>query len=142
MSDPNLDVSELATQLRLVCMRISRRVRFESVSSLAPHQFSVLVRLAEAQRTPRELADIEKVSAPSMTRTVNGLAERGLVDRTPDPHDGRCVIVSLTDAGRALLVETRAARDGWMVSRVGELTAYEQGVLAEATEILRKVAQQ
>lgn len=49
----------LASQLRLACMRISRRIRFESASAVAPHQFSVLVRLDEQPRTPRELANIE-----------------------------------------------------------------------------------
>ena len=55
-------IAELATEIRLACMRISRRVRFESGSSLAPHQFSVLRAARRAPRTPRELADIEKVS--------------------------------------------------------------------------------
>ena len=62
-------LAHLANDLRLACMRISRRVRFESTDAVAPHQFSVLSRLAEEPRTPRELAGIEKVSAPSMTRT-------------------------------------------------------------------------
>ncbi len=134
------EVAELATQLRLACMRVSRRVRFESVDAVAPHQFSVLVRLAEAPRTPRELADIEKVSPPSMTRTVNGLAEQGLVTRAPDPDDGRCVIVSLTPDGREALDETRAARDAWMTSRVAELTPAEQDLLRQATLLLHRVA--
>src|SRR6476659_2153270 len=96
-------VSRLAGELRLACMRISRRVRFESTDAVAPHQFSVLARLAEEPRTPRELAGIEKVSAPSMTRTVAGLVERGLVSRQDDPPDGRQVILSLTPASEILL---------------------------------------
>ena len=43
----------LADELRLACMRISRRVRFESTDAVAPHQFSVLCRLEEAPRTPQ-----------------------------------------------------------------------------------------
>src|SRR6478672_3271849 len=89
-------VSRLASELRLACMRISRRVRFESSDAVAPHQFGVLAQLEQSPRTPRELADRERVSAPSMTRTVNGLVDRGLVARTADPTDGRQVIVSLT----------------------------------------------
>src|SRR6476469_9682225 len=85
----------LAGELRLACMRISRRVRFESTDVVAPHQFSVLARLEETPRTPRELADIERVSAPSMSRTVAALVERGLVLRADDPTDGRQVILSL-----------------------------------------------
>ena len=105
-------VSALSEDLRLACMRISRRVRFESTDDIAPHQFSVLARLEDGPLTPRALADIEKVSAPSMTRTVRCLVDDGLVERHDDPEDGRRVLVELT----------------------------EQATLAEATEILRRIA--
>jgi DNA-binding MarR family transcriptional regulator len=121
-------------------MRISRRVRFESTDAVAPHQFSVLARLAEAPRTPRELAGIEKVSAPSMTRTVAGLVERGLVSRQDDPTDGRQVILSLTPAGQTLLKDTRRRRDQWMATRLQSLSVEERETLARASEILLRVA--
>jgi DNA-binding MarR family transcriptional regulator len=130
----------LANDLRLACMRISRRVRFESTDAVAPHQFSVLARLAEAPRTPRELAGIEKVSAPSMTRTVAGLVERGLVSRQDDPTDGRQVILSLTPAGQTLLKDTRRRRDQWMATRLQSLSVEERETLARASEILLRVA--
>jgi DNA-binding MarR family transcriptional regulator len=133
-------VSSLASELRLACMRISRRVRFESSDAVAPHQFGVLAQLNESPRTPRELADHEKVSPPSMTRTVHGLVARGLVERTDDPTDGRQVIVSLTPEGRRLLKEIRRRRDAWMSVRVSRLSREEQDVLREAAEILSRVA--
>ena len=49
-------VSRVAGDLRLACMRISRRVRFESADSIAPHQFSVLARLEDQPLTPGEPA--------------------------------------------------------------------------------------
>ena len=134
------DVIELATELRLACMRISRRVRFESTDTLAPHHFSVLVRLEESVRTPRELATIEKVSAPSMSRTLGCLEEDGLVARTAAPDDGRSVLVSLTDAGRTALSETRELRNEWMSSRLADLSLEEREVLRRASEILARVA--
>lgn len=133
-------VSTLAGELRLACMRISRRVRFESTHVVAPHQFSVLCRLEEAPRTPGELAEIEKVSAPSMTRTVAALVERELVERTDDPADRRQVILSLTPQARTLLKEIRRQRDAWMSVRVGHLTAQEQEILRQASAILTRVA--
>lgn len=133
-------VTALAGELRLACMRISRRVRFESFEAVAPHQFSVLARLDGTPRTPGELAEIERVSAPSMTRTVGGLVERGLVERTDDPADGRQVILSLTPAGAKLLKEIRRERDAWMSVRVGRLGPEEQRVLLEAAAILTRVA--
>jgi DNA-binding MarR family transcriptional regulator len=133
-------VSALAGELRLACMRISRRVRFESAHEVAPHQFSVLCRLEEAPRTPGELAEIERVSAPSMTRTVGALVDRGLVGRTADPADGRQVILALTPEARQLLKAIRKKRDAWMVVRVKNLAPEEQEVLRQASEILSRVA--
>ena len=132
----------LTSDLRMACMRISRRVRFESTSPVAPHQFSVLARLEEAPRTPKELAAFEKVSAPSMTRTVAGLVEVGLVARADDPADGRQVILSLTPEGARTLKDIRRRRDEWMASRIKGLSAEEREVLARASEILLRVAGQ
>lgn len=133
-------VATLAGELRLACMRISRRVRFESDDALAPHQFSVLARLEDSPRTPGELAEIERVSAPSMTRTVAGLVERGLVARTDDPADRRQVIVSITREGASLLKEVRRRRDAWMSVRVSHLDREEQEILQRAAAILTRVA--
>jgi DNA-binding MarR family transcriptional regulator len=133
-------LTRMATDLRLACMRISRRIRFESSHDVAPHQFSVLCRLEEAPRTPGELAEVERVAKPSMTRTVGALVDRGLVLRQDDPLDGRSVILSLSEEGRRSVRAIRRKRDAWMASRVARLTPEEQDVLARATEILAKVA--
>jgi len=133
-------LTRMATDLRLACMRISRRIRYESSHDVAPHQFSVLCRLEEAPRTPGELAEIERVAKPSMTRTVGALVDRGLVLRQDDPLDGRSVILSLSEEGRRSVKAIRRKRDAWMASRVARLTPEEQDVLARATEILAKVA--
>ena len=133
-------LTRMATDLRLACMRISRRIRYESSHDVAPHQFSVLCRLEEAPRTPGELAEIERVAKPSMTRTVGALVDRGLVLRQDDPLDGRSVILSLSEEGRRSVKAIRRKRDAWMAIRVARLTTEEQDVLARATEILAKVA--
>ena len=130
----------LTSDLRMACMRISRRVRFESTASVAPHQFSVLARLEEAPRTPKELAASEKVSAPSMTRTVAGLVEGGLVARADDPADGRQVILSLTAEGRRTIRDIRRRRDQWFAARLEKLTDDERVILARATALLERVA--
>jgi DNA-binding MarR family transcriptional regulator len=121
-------------------MRISRRVRFESTQVVAPHQFSVMARLEHSALTPREIAEIERVSPPSMTRTVAALVERGLVTRTDDPLDGRQVFISLTPQGVLLLKETRRRRDAWMATRLKGISADEREVLVKATAILTRVA--
>lgn len=121
-------------------MRISRRIRFESDRELPPHQFSVLARLEDRPRTNSELAEIERVSAPSMKRTTNCLVEMGYVGRADDPQDRRQVILSLTPTGLKALKRIRRQRDEWMLRRFEHLTDEERELLARATEVLTKVA--
>lgn len=135
-------VARLAHDLRIACMRISRRVRFETTSTIAPHQLSVLARLAESSHSSGELAAIERVSAPSMSRTVGAMVELGLVQRDPDSADGRVVRLSLTDAGRQELDVHRARRDAWMTQRLDGLTGDERKLLTRASELLRRVVDQ
>ena len=103
---------------------------------------SVIIRLAESSRTSGELAAIERVSAPSMSRTVGKLVELGLVERASDSEDGRVVRLSLTPAGQRQLDEHRARRDAWMTERLDGLTDEEQDLLARASELLNRVVDQ
>ena len=105
----------------------------------AENRAALLERLAELDEQ-RALADVEKVSAPSMTRTVGCLADDGLVERHDDPQDGRRVLVELTAEGRATLALTRRRRDKWMTERVAELTGDEQATLRAATDLLQRIA--
>lgn len=133
------DLLHLANDLRIACQHVSRRVRFESTSEVAPHQISVLIGLRDRARTPGELAEIEKVSAPSLTRTVNCLVERGLIARDNHPSDGRAKVLTLTDEGRAVLERTARARDDWMVRHLEGLTVQERVLLRQATDLLTRV---
>ncbi len=132
----------LASDVRLACQHVSRRVRYDNCHEIPPHQFSVLAKLAQGPTTPGELAKIEEVSAPSMTRTVNGLVEQGLVARSADPDDGRRQHLELTDAGHEMVRRTRASRDDWMVQRLQHLSPDDLATLRAATDILQRVIHQ
>ena len=134
------DLITMANDIRLACMRISRRVRFESDRELPPHQFSVLARLEDAPHTNSELADIERVSAPSMKRTTGCLVDKGYISRADDPLDGRQVILSLTPEGRKAVRRIRRHRDEWMLDRFANLTEGEVALLQQASAVLAKVA--
>ena len=114
-------------------------MRFEANPELAPHHAGVLFKLLDGSRTPSELADLERVAAPSMTRTVNCLVERGLVSLSGNPNDGRSKLVSLTDAGQDALEQTVRARDDWMMQRLAGLSKADQEILRAATEVLNRV---
>lgn len=136
-------IARLGHDLRIACMRVSRRVRFETTTGvIAPHQLSVIIRLAESSRTSGELAAIERVSAPSMSRTVGKLVDLGLVERAPDSDDGRVVRLSLTPAGRQQLEEHRARRDAWMTGLLDGLTEEERDLLDRASQLLNRVVDQ
>lgn len=132
--------THLATDLRLACLRIARRNRFESVAEVAPHQFAALSRIGCGPTTVGELAEWERVSAPTMSRTIGALAEAGWIERSGDPDDGRRVILTITDAGSGLLADTRRARDEWMASRLEVLTAEETARLEAALPLLERIA--
>jgi DNA-binding MarR family transcriptional regulator len=123
-------------------MRTSRRLRAEkSDADLSDSQYAVLAVLErDGAKTPRELAAFERVQPPSMTRTLAGLVERGLVTRTEHPEDGRQVLVAVTEAGRAVVRETRRRRDAWLARRLAELDPAERATLAAATRMLRRIA--
>lgn len=135
------DLATLANDLRLACQRIARRIRFEGTTDVAPHQFSVLSALANCESmTPTALAEQERVSTPSMTRTLNGLVETGLVRRDPHPVDRRQVLVSLTPAGREVVTRTMHARDNWMMSRLAGLPAHRRKEARRAADLLLELA--
>ena len=76
-----------------------------------------------------------------MAQTVGELEADGLVERRPDPDDGRRALVELTAAGRETLEADRRRRVGWLVSAIEELPKEDQEVLARATSILGRLAE-
>lgn len=130
--------AELAHDLRVACMRVARRVRYEA-SGLAPHLMTTLAGVEHGPRTATDLAADEQVAAASMSRTVAELEQRGLIARAADDADRRTRPISITEAGARELAANRAQRDGWMLQRLGECTAEERRVLAEAAAILERM---
>jgi DNA-binding MarR family transcriptional regulator len=134
--------SALAGDLRIAIGRASRRIRAErGAAGLTDPQFTVLAWLTkDGPMSPGQLAERERIQPPSMTRTVNGLAELGLVAKAEHPTDGRQIVVSLTDAGVAEVRETRRRRDAWLAGRLATLTPDERTLLVDAAELLRRIA--
>lgn len=132
----------LATELRDGIIRLNRRLRqVRPLGELTQSQISALTSLELAGAlTPRELAEAERVQPPTMTKIVAKLEDRGLVQRTPHPTDGRQVILAATELGRAVFAEHRRARDAWLTRRLAALTPEERDTLHVAAEILNRVA--
>jgi DNA-binding MarR family transcriptional regulator len=132
----------LASALASSIVRLSRRLRTERHSDLTPNQLSALGTMrSQGALTLSALAAHEKVQPPSMNRTVNGLAERGLIRREPHPTDGRQVLLTISQTGDRILDAERRRRDAWLDQRLRELSAEDRAVLRDATVILERLAQ-
>lgn len=136
----NLISDVLPSQLRLAVMRLARRLRQEAGGDVTLSQLSALATVA--RRGPvslKELADVERISPPSMTRISTGLEERGLVVRTVDAADRRVARLAITESGRRLLEETRSRRDAYLAERLQALPAAELEALTHALPILERL---
>jgi DNA-binding MarR family transcriptional regulator len=133
--------SALASALRLSVVRLNRRLRAQRADqTVTLTQLAALSTLkAHGPLTPGELAAYEKVQPPSMTRVLAALEERGLVDRSPHPSDGRQALVELTEAGRSLLDQEVRMREAWLSRRLAELTDEERAVLTAASELIDRL---
>lgn len=134
----------LAAELRLGVMRLRRRLANERhpANDLSLGQMAVLgLLLRRGDLTVGELAKLERVRPPSMTRTVKCLEESGSVVRSAHETDGRVVVVSLTDPGRALVLADRSRRDAWLAIQLTHLTADERAALRRAAPILDRLSQ-
>src|SRR5215831_16238475 len=115
--------AQLAEQLRVAITRLNRRLRqTRPVGELTQNQLSVLASLELAGAlTPRELSESERVQPPTMTKVLAKLEERGLIQRTPHPTDGRQVLLSATQAGREVIAEQRRVKDEWLTRTLAGL---------------------
>ncbi|HEX6517349.1 MAG TPA: MarR family transcriptional regulator [Nocardioidaceae bacterium] len=134
----------LASLLRVSVARLNRRLRAErdpANEELSVGQLSVLGTLfRDGPSSIGELAAQERVQPPSMTRTVNCLADGGYVERRPHETDGRQVVVALAQKGEQTLAADRRRREAWLAQRLRELTPEEREVLRKAASILERLA--
>ena len=132
--------TELASQLRLAVMRLSRRLRQHAPHDITPSQLSALATVARAERlTLSQLADAERVQPPTITRIVDALVQRGLVARTPSETDRRVAWVAPTPAGLALVEEIRQRRDAYLARHLRALPPADLELLARAAELLERL---
>lgn len=104
------DPERIGAALRLTVGRIARRLRQNhAVGDLSLSEVSVLSRLErDGASTPSALAEHERIRPQAMATTLAALEERGLVDRRPDATDGRRVVMTVTEQGRAMVRHRRS----------------------------------
>lgn len=132
-----VDRRQEADALRLAITRTARRLRQEAGGGLSP---TVIATLASIERhkvvTPGELARIEGVQRPTMTRAINRLADAGLIDRREDPEDRRSALISVSQEGHRYLEAHRSRKSAWLANLIEEMPQEDADTLSRAAEIL------
>ncbi len=138
-ASPVLD--ELADRLHSLAIRLLRTVRSEDIAAnlSGPRLSALSVIVFAGPLSMGALADAEQVRPPTMTRLVQALEADGLVEREPDPQDGRQVRVRATAKGRRLLDAGRLRRVQALAARMEPLTATARADVARAVEALEGV---
>lgn len=129
-------------EIRLTIQHLARRIRsMQSDETVTEGQRSVLFSLANnGAQTLGSLSEHERVTPPSMNRTINALVKAGLVTRVGAEDDGRKVSIDLSPAGRTFIQETRRKRDAWFTQRLEELTPEQRRIIDQSATILRGIA--
>jgi len=120
-----IDTAALAEQLRPVLLRLARELRRETEAlGVTSRQATLLWLVREHPNlTLRELAQLERISPPSLSGHVDRLERAGLLERVRSDQDRRHVVLRLTPAGTQLTRRVRQRRTTWLVERLGELDA-------------------
>jgi DNA-binding MarR family transcriptional regulator len=126
-----------AGRLFVAIARVSRQLRREAPMPLSHGSISALATVVtEGPIRVGDLATWEGVRTPTMTRIVDTLAGEAMVERVPDPADGRACLVRATPAGEAFVQGARSARSDVLANRVSRLPADLQAALSAALPAL------
>lgn len=140
----SLDVNDVAAALRESVGLLLRRLRqVPAEGEVTLPESAALTRLNRGgPATSSALAKQEQISAQSMGATLAALEARGLVERRPDPDDGRRVVLSITEAGQGLLRGKRNARTEQLARALSAgFTPAEIKQLMTAVPLLERLAQ-
>ena len=140
---PDVDVSGMAIIGRIT--RLNQTIRPQLNAVFAAHdleswEFDVLATLlrngSPHQLTPGELLESMMITSGAMTNRIQRLEDRGFVERVKSPTDGRQVLVTLTDTGRAKIdaaLVDHAANEATIISA---LTPRQQEQLTKLLRVL------
>jgi DNA-binding MarR family transcriptional regulator len=134
------DPGELAVQLLVLSARFTRLAARETPSAIPRALWRALAQLEELGPTRvSDLAAADRVSQPTATALVQKLVERGWAERCADVRDGRVVRVTISDAGRSVLAESRVAAAAALAPRLSRVDPDVLSRLDAGVQALRRV---
>jgi len=142
--DETASAVETANRLRPALIRLSRELRRETESlGVTSSQATLLWQIREHPGLSlRQLAALERISAPSLSGHVDRLERAGLIERVRSGDDRRRVGLELTDEGARLLRRVRARRTSWLAERLQALEPDEVEAIERAVEPLHRLLAQ
>jgi DNA-binding MarR family transcriptional regulator len=134
-------VERIADRLHSAAIHLLRRLRMEdeALGISAPRLSVLSVLVFAGPRRIGELARIEQVEPPTMTRLVDGLVRDGLAIREAVPDDARAVLVRATAEGRRTLRLGRARRLERLSAALGDLPPDDLAALGGGVDVLERV---
>jgi DNA-binding MarR family transcriptional regulator len=138
------DVHAVASALQVSIGLFVRRLRQSSVEAdLSLPELAALSRLERAgSATTSDLARVDQITPQAMGTTLAALEERGLVERRPDPADGRRVTMSVTTAGQQALRNKRSARTAQLATALASgFTRAEVKTLRAAAPLIERLGE-
>ena len=132
--------TELASRLRLAVMRLARRLRQQTGDPITPSQISALATIeARGPITLGDLAGLEQVQPPTMTRIVAALEQDCFVVREVDANDRRIARVAVTPAGRRLLERSRGRKTAYLSHRLKSMSTAERDLVERALPLIERL---
>jgi DNA-binding MarR family transcriptional regulator len=140
-TSPTREVGRVADRLHSAAIHLLRRLRVEdeALGISAPRLSVLSVLVFAGPKRIGELARIEQVEPPTISRLVDGLVRDGLAVREPDPDDARAVRVHATPTGARTLQRGRARRVETLRTRLATLSPTELAALGEGVEVLERI---
>jgi DNA-binding MarR family transcriptional regulator len=136
-SDVTAGIAE-AAELRVTLVRLQRQLRARSDTFLTPSQTSVLARVEQSGPLRMgALAEAEGTSPATVCRLIDSLAQDGLIERVPDPLDGRASLVQASPEGASLLSAVRAQGTAALRSALDDLSDEERSIIRRALPALQ-----
>ena len=122
-------------------LHVMRRIRREDLHfGISASRMSALSCVAfGTPRTLGQLAAMEQVSKPTMTRLVTGLELDDYVEKKTDARDARVTWITATERGRRVIEEGRTRRSAFLARHIRGLSARDRAALLRAIEIMERI---
>lgn len=136
------DEKSAAAALRVTIARIYRALRLSTASGITPSQVSVLFRVEQSEPVRMGvLAHLERITPATLSKVIDSLEALDLVEREPDPLDGRVTLIRVSTTGRRLIETQRAASTRALEMALAKMEGSKRELLLESLPALEDLSE-